>query len=209
MTAGHDEADDHVDPTQEPAAEAESADAAGHPGDQPVSEPTVEGDAEEPQASSVEQQLAERTLDLQRVHAEYQNYRKRVERDRDRARVQGGAAVLRSLLTVLDDIGRAEQHGELEGGFKSVADQLRQAVTAQGLVAFGAEGDAFDPRLHEALFQVGESPDVTVTTVGTVIRTGYRVGDDVVRDAQVGVIVPAGDDTASGADEVPTPDGDA
>ncbi|WP_375001727.1 nucleotide exchange factor GrpE [Aeromicrobium sp. CTD01-1L150] len=209
-----------MDPSQEatqgkPAAEADdSAEAAGPPADQPVSEPTVEGvdagqdDGEPslehepfgtpPGSGSVEEQLAatqdelaERTADLQRVHAEYQNYRKRVERDRAQARTQGASAVLRSLLTVLDDIGRAEQHGELEGGFKAVADQLRQVVAAQGLESFGVEGEEFDPRLHEALFQAGESAEVTSTTVATVVRTGYRVGEEILRDAQVGVLAPA------------------
>lgn len=166
------------DPAVEQAAGPEEADA-GDVTDEPTGEPDLA------------QQLAERTADLQRVHAEYQNYRKRVERDRAQARTQGASSVLKSLLTVLDDIGRAEQHGELEGGFKAVADQLRQVVAAQGLESFGAEGDPFDPRLHEALFQVGESAEVTTTTVGTVVRTGYRVGEEVLRDAQVGVLQPA------------------
>lgn len=139
---------------------------------------------------SLETQLHERTLDLQRLQAEYVNYRKRVERDRAQSRQQGEAAVLKSLLTVLDDLGRAEQHGELTGGFKAVADALQQALKGHRLEAFGAEGDAFDPRLHEALFQVGQSPDVTDTTVGAVVRTGYRVGDEVLRHAQVGVLEP-------------------
>ncbi|MGJ9412671.1 nucleotide exchange factor GrpE [Aeromicrobium sp. CF4.19] len=169
-----------------------------------MSEPMVEGEAADADGGepSLEQQLLERTADLQRVHAEYQNYRKRVERDRAVSRAQGASSVLKSLLTVLDDIGRAEQHGELEGGFKAVADALRQTVAAQGLESFGAEGDVFDPRLHEALFQVGESPDIDATTVGTVIRTGYRVGEEVIRDAQVGVLAPASTDPEQ-ADEQP------
>lgn len=180
----------------------ESTDPAGTPEDPAAEEaagpegPGQEGEAQEAATDEggepdLAQQLAERTVDLQRVHAEYQNYRKRVERDRAQARTQGASSVLKSLLTVLDDIGRAEQHGELEGGFKAVADQLRQVVAAQGLESFGAEGDVFDPRLHEALFQVGESAEVTTTTVGTVVRTGYRVGEEILRDAQVGVLQPA------------------
>jgi molecular chaperone GrpE len=136
---------------------------------------------------SVEEQLAERTADLQRLQAEYANYRKRVERDRALARSAGEANVLRSLLTVLDDIGRAEQHGELEGGFKAVADALQQTAKAHRLESFGAPGEAFDPRLHEALFHAGESADIDVTTIASVVRTGYRVGDEVIRHAQVGV----------------------
>ncbi|WP_370186407.1 nucleotide exchange factor GrpE [Aeromicrobium sp.] len=156
---------------------------------------------DEPTEPTAEQQLAERTADLQRLQAEYVNYRKRVERDRAQARQQGEAAVLRSLLTVLDDIGRAEQHGELSGGFKAVADALAQALKAHKLEAFGAEGDAFDPRLHEALFAAGESAEVSVTSVGPVVRTGYKVGDEVLRHAQVGVVEPAeGDAPATSAE---------
>lgn len=151
---------------------------------------TGSADAVPEEEPSLETQLHERTLDLQRLQAEYVNYRKRVERDRAQSRQQGEAAVLKSLLTVLDDLGRAEQHGELTGGFKAVADALQQALKGHRLEAFGAEGDAFDPRLHEALFQVGQSPDVTDTTVGAVVRTGYRVGDEVLRHAQVGVLEP-------------------
>ncbi len=161
--------------TQEPPAEVFADDA-------PFEEPTVE------------QQLAERTADLQRLQAEYVNYRKRVERDRAMARTMGEASVLRSLLTVLDDIGRAEEHGELEGGFKAVADALQQAVKSHRLESFGAPGEVFDPRLHEALFHAGESEDVDITTIQSVVRTGYRVGDDVIRHAQVGVVDPAEDE---------------
>ncbi len=156
---------------------------------------------DEPTEPTAEQQLAERTADLQRLQAEYVTYRTRVERDRAQARQQGEAAVLRSLLTVLDDIGRAEQHGELSGGFKAVADALAQALKAHKLEAFGAEGDAFDPRLHEALFAAGESAEVSVTSVGPVVRTGYKVGDEVLRHAQVGVVEPAeGDAPATSAE---------
>jgi molecular chaperone GrpE len=169
--------------------------------DEAVEVPTGEEEVVEEAASdeaptepTAEQQLAERTADLQRLQAEYVNYRKRVERDRAQARQQGEAAVLRSLLTVLDDIGRAEQHGELSGGFKAVADALTQALKAHKLEAFGAEGDPFDPRLHEALFAAGESAEVSVTSVGPVVRTGYKVGDEVLRHAQVGVVEPAAGD---------------
>jgi molecular chaperone GrpE len=156
--------------------------------------------AEEP---SIEQQLAERTADLQRLQAEYVNYRKRVERDRALARTAGEASVLRSLLTVLDDIGRAEKHGELEGGFKAVADALHQAVKAHRLESFGAPGEAFDPKLHEALFHSGESSEVEVTTIDSVVRTGYRIGDDVIRHAQVGVVDPGSEKSPEGQSEVP------
>jgi molecular chaperone GrpE len=170
----------------------ESAVEEGASPEAPLETPVDERSAE----PSVEQQLAERTTDLQRLQAEYVNYRKRVERDRALARTAGEASVLRSLLTVLDDIGRAEKHGELEGGFKAVADALHQAVKAHRLEAFGAPGEAFDPKLHEALFHAGESADAQVTTIDSVVRTGYRIGDDVIRHAQVGVVDPGQGDTA-------------
>ena len=155
-------------------------------------EPVVQ----EPAPPTPEEQLAERTSDLQRLQAEYINYKRRVDRDRVLIRAQGEAGVLRSLLTVLDDIGRAAEHGELSGGFKAVADSLQQAVKGHRLEAFGEKGDDFDPRLHEALFHAGESPDVDTTTVDSILRTGYRVGEDVIRHAQVSVIDPAEDEPA-------------
>jgi molecular chaperone GrpE len=164
-------------------------------------------DTSEAAEPSVEQQLAERTADLQRLQAEYVNYRKRVERDRALARTAGEASVLRSLLTVLDDIGRAEEHGELEGGFKAVADALQQAVKAHRLEAFGAPGEAFDPKLHEALFHAGESADAEVTTIDSVVRTGYRIGDVVIRHAQVGVVDPSSEKSSSVQPE--DPDGES
>ena len=162
-----------------------------------------EPEPEESVRPTVEQQLAERTADLQRIQAEYVNYKRRVERDRAIARTAGEASVLRSLLTVLDDIGRAEEHGELEGGFKAVADALQQAVKSHRLESFGAPGEIFDPRLHEALFHAGESNDVKATTIQSVVRTGYRVGDDVIRHAQVGVVDPADDKPLATGDEDP------
>ena len=163
---------------------------------------TADTPAEPVEAPTVEQQLAERTADLQRIQAEYVNYKRRVERDRAMSRTMGEATVLRSLLTVLDDIGRAEEHGELEGGFKAVADALQQAVKSHRLESFGAPGEVFDPRLHEALFHAGESADVDATTIQSVIRTGYRVGDDVIRHAQVGVVDPAKEPVETTVDEV-------
>jgi molecular chaperone GrpE len=176
--------------------EEESAVEAADPSPQ-----SAEAPQEEPAEPTVERQLAERTADLQRLQAEYVNYKRRVDRDRAFARTQGEASVLRSLLTVLDDIGRAEQHGQLEGGFKAVADALHQAVRAHRLQSFGAAGDVFDPRLHEALFHAGESPDVDAPTIQSVIRTGYRVGDDVIRHAQVGVVDPAPEPAEDVVDE--------
>jgi molecular chaperone GrpE len=133
--------------------------------------------------------LAERTLDLQRIQAEFVNYKRRVERDRDLVRQNATFAVLGSLLPILDDIDRAREHGELEGGFKAVADSLERTVSALGLTKFGAKGDEFDPNIHEALMH-GHSADVTTTTVDVVAHAGYRIGDRVVRAAKVTVLDP-------------------
>lgn len=208
MTSSNERFDESTDRVAEVGGTQEAAtpdpsgpfDAAQEP---PVVEDVVDDGAPHPHGladdsptdlvadlAAAKQELTERTADLQRLQAEYVNYRKRVERDRTLARVAGEASVLRSLLTVLDDIGRAEQHGELEGGFKAVADALHQAVKGHRLEVFGAPGEAFDPKLHEALFHAGESSDVEVTTIDSVIRTGYRIGDDVIRHAQVGVVDP-------------------
>ena len=180
------------------AEEAEEGEPTGE------SEAPVASDApaepEEPAAPTLEEQLAERTSDLQRLQAEYINYKRRVDRDRVLIKAQGEVGVLRSLLTVLDDIGRAAEHGELSGGFKAVADALQQAVKGHKLEAFGVKGEEFDPRLHEALFHAGESTDVDTTTVDSVLRAGYRVGEDVVRHAQVSVIDPAEEPASAEAD---------
>ena len=142
--------------------------------------------------------LAERTADLQRLQAEYANYRKRVERDRVAVREQALANVLGELLPVLDDIGRAREHGELTGGFKSVAESLEAAVAKLGLTSYGEDGDPFDPNLHEALMH-SYSPDVTEPTCVRVLQPGYKIGDRTLRPARVAVAEPGGDD-ADGTD---------
>jgi molecular chaperone GrpE len=137
----------------------------------------------------VERQLAERTADLQRLQAEYVNYKRRVDRDRDLVRQNATYGALASLLPVLDDIDRAREHGELEGGFKAVADSLERIVSGLGLTKFGAPGEPFDPNVHEALAH-GHSPDVTETVVEHLAQAGYRIGDRVVRAAKVTVLDP-------------------
>ena len=136
--------------------------------------------------------LAERTADLQRLQAEYANYRKRVERDRLAVREQALANVLNELLPVLDDIGRAREHGELTGGFKSVADSLEGIVVKLGLTAFGEAGDLFDPTLHEALMH-SYSADVTEPTAVQILQPGYKVGERIIRPARVAVAEPGGE----------------
>lgn len=139
--------------------------------------------------ASAMQDLAERTADLQRLQAEYVNYKRRVDRDRELVKENSTFKVLSSLLPVLDDMDRAREHGELEGGFKAVADSLELIVAGLGLVKFGEPGDEFDPNLHEALMH-SLSPDVTTTTCQNIVISGYRIGDRVVRPARVTVVDP-------------------
>ena len=134
--------------------------------------------------------LAEMTADLQRVQADYANYRKRVERDREQVRENATYSALAPIIDVLDTIDRAREHGELIGGFKAVADQLERIVGNEGLIRFGTPGDPFDPTIHQALSHIGQDPEVTVTTCQHIAKVGYRIGDRVVRVAQVLVVDP-------------------
>ena len=141
-------------------------------------------------AADLEAQLAERTADLQRLQAEYANYRKRVDRDRAAVREQAVASTLGGLLPVLDAIDQAREHGELSGGFKSVADSLQTALGRLGLVTYGEKGDAFDPKIHEALLH-SYSPDVAEDTCVEILQPGYKVGERILRAARVAVAEPA------------------
>jgi molecular chaperone GrpE len=134
---------------------------------------------------------AERLADLQRLQAEYVNYRKRVQRDRETARENAIAEVIKSLLPVLDDLDRAHAHGDLEGTpLDLVAQKLRASFERYGLTVVGAKGDVFDHNLHEAIYQQ-PSPEVTVNTVSDVIEPGYLLGEKLLRPAKVAVDVPA------------------
>ncbi|MFF4495615.1 nucleotide exchange factor GrpE [Streptomyces sp. NPDC001546] len=133
--------------------------------------------------------LNERTADLQRLQAEYQNYRRRVERDRVAVKEIAVASLLTELLPTLDDIGRAREHGELVGGFKSVAESLETAAAKMGLQQFGKEGEPFDPTIHEALMH-SYAPDVTETTCVAILQPGYRIGERTIRPARVAVAEP-------------------
>jgi len=147
--------------------------------------------------------LAERTADLQRVQAEYANYRKRVERDRVAVREHALASVVTELLPVLDDIGRAREHEELTGGFKAVAEALESAASKLGLITFGETGESFDPNVHEALMH-SYSPDVTEPTCVQILQPGYKVGERILRPARVAVAEPtdpAGARTISDVDD--------
>ncbi|MER6421449.1 nucleotide exchange factor GrpE [Streptomyces sp. NPDC001137] len=141
------------------------------------------------QLDQVRTALGERTADLQRLQAEYQNYRRRVERDRITVKEIAIANLLTELLPVLDDIGRARDHGELVGGFKSVAESLETVAAKMGLQQFGKEGEPFDPTIHEALMH-SYAPDVTETTCVAILQPGYRFGERTIRPARVAVAEP-------------------
>lgn len=165
-----------LDATEDGAeAEAAAADAAS--------------DAEAPAEPTVEEQLAERTEDLQRLNAEYTNYRRRTERERSQVIETAKAQVLGQFLPILDDLSLARQHGDLEDGpLKSISDKLVGVLTAQKVEAFGAEGDAFDPEIHEAVQDLSSGSE---QVIGTVLRQGYRVGEKLIRTAMVIIADPA------------------
>lgn len=186
--------DGHVreaDPEAGPAASADPGEPEAIP-----EEPTSSRSAEDVAADdfvelrSLQALLDERTGDLQRLKAEFDNYRKRVERERVAMAEQAIGGVLTHLLPVLDDVDRAREHGEVTGGFKSVADALETALAKLGLERFGENGDAFDPMVHEAVVHQ-HAEDVTEPTCVSVMRPGYRFAERLLRPAMVAVAEPA------------------
>jgi molecular chaperone GrpE len=134
--------------------------------------------------------IAGLTNDLQRLQAEFLNYKRRVDRERDRVREDTIFATLTPIVDVLDNIDRAREHGELDPGFEAVAQQLQTAVAGRGLIRYGEVGEAFDPTVHDALSHLGADPDVSVTSIKVLAKAGYKIGDRVVRAAQVLVVDP-------------------
>ncbi|MBA8793398.1 molecular chaperone GrpE [Friedmanniella endophytica] len=188
-----------VRPTQETAA--------GAPAPGGASAPEAAGANDE--VTALQAALADRTSDLQRLQAEYVNYKRRVDRDRDQARQSGIEAVLRELLTTLDNVSAAREHEELSAGFRAVADDLERVTAKLGLVPFGQVGDAFDPHVHEALMhshatEVNGEP-ITGPTCVAVLQRGYTIKDRVVRPARVAVAEPDGDGAAAPAAEGASP----
>jgi molecular chaperone GrpE len=157
---------------------------------QPAEADRSGGTGESKEMEMMKEQLAERTADLQRLQAEYANYRKRVDRDRTAVRELALANVLTEMLPALDAIGQARQHDELSGGFKSVAETIESAVSKLGLVTYGETGEPFDPKVHEAV-ATSYSPDVTDVTLTEIFQPGYKVGDRILRPARVVVAEPA------------------
>ena len=160
--------------------------------------PAPSGPAPGAPAAAEADKVAELTADLQRVQADFANYRKRALRDQEAVSERAKAVVVSQLLPVLDDLDRARSHGDLEGGpLKSVADKLATALTGVGLVEFGSEGEEFDPSLHEAVQHEGEGGH---PVIGHVMRKGYKLGEFVLRPALVGVV-----DTVEVTDRNDTP----
>lgn len=154
-----------------------------------VTEVTEESETVVEQPGQETDPVSALTADLQRLQAEYANYKKRVERDRSLAHELAVSSVLIELLPVLDDIERAASHGELTGGFKAVADHIASATERIGLSKYGSEGDAFDPQIHEALLH-DTSADVTKPTATKILQPGYKFKERILRPARVGVTDP-------------------
>jgi molecular chaperone GrpE len=182
-------------PSEAPAAEQSGVPgpgaAAGMPGTPGAQPPRDPSDLIGPSAQEalLTEALAERTADLQRLQAEYVNYKRRVDRDRETNRELVIGTVLTELLQTLDDIGRAREAGELEGAFKAVAESVERVTEKLGLVKFGEVGDPFDPRIHEALLH-NYSDDVDGPTATMVMQPGYRLGERILRAARVAVSEP-------------------
>ncbi len=147
---------------------------------------------EHPEAGQEIDPLTVMTADLQRLQAEYANYRKRVERDRAVASEVAVASVLNELLPLLDGLDRAAEHEELTGGFKAIADQLTSITSRIGLEKFGEPGTEFDPQIHDALMHE-TSADVLVPTASKILQPGYKFRERILRPASVAVTDPAGE----------------
>ena len=159
-------------------------------------DPDADGDGT---VSDIELQLAERTESLQRVSAEYANYRRRTERERSQATDNAKAKFATQLLPLLDDLDLAEQHGDLaEGPLKGFADKFRAVMDSQGVKSFGVEGEPFNPEIHEAVQDLSTGDD---KVNGTALRKGYTIGDRLVRNAMVIIADPAADGAGKAADE--------
>lgn len=172
---------------RQPAEAADAGDAAPIDGTVIDTDPVAAAQHQE-----LEELVAERTADLQRLQAEYANYKKRVDRDRDVAAQSGIESVLIDLMPIIDSIEAARQHGELDGGFKLVADEIERLVAKHGVEIFTEVGDEFDPMIHEALMQMPHTGgSVEVPTVSAVMQKGVRRGERILRPARVGVAQPS------------------
>ena len=175
----------------EPEGFVPEGEAGGDGAEEPIAEKaTTSSPVRDAKVAEMQELVDERTEDLQRLHAEYANYKKRVDRDRLLARQGGVEVVILDLLPVLDSVEAAREHSELVGGFKLVADELERITAKYGLETFGEVGEEFDPQVHEALMQMPIEVDITVPTVSAVMQRGVKLNDRVLRPARVGVANP-------------------
>jgi molecular chaperone GrpE len=175
-----------IDPETFQARQSATPAAAAGPADEEEALPPPTQAAEQMALAEATARAEEALADAKRVAAEYANYRKRVDRDREAQRELAVGQVVTDLLPILDDVARARDHGELDGGFRAVGDALHALAVKYGLETFGEAGEPFDPTVHEAMTSE-PSDEVTEPTVGTVYQVGYRLGGRVLRPALVGV----------------------
>ncbi|PFG15683.1 molecular chaperone GrpE [Propionicimonas paludicola] len=185
--------EENTQPTPEPGEDQAPADAMDEALAELLDEAAA-GDQQPASAPSETDQLkalvAERTEDLQRLHAEYANYKKRVDRDRALSRAAGIEAVILDLLPILDSIEAAREHDELVGGFRLVAEEFEKTASKYGLETFGEVGELFDPQIHEALMQLPMEGELAGPTVSAVMQRGVKLNERVIRPARVGVADP-------------------
>ncbi|WP_428534956.1 nucleotide exchange factor GrpE [Propionicimonas sp.] len=182
--------DGYGEPVDLPEGFVPEGEAGGDGAEEPLEAKSASGAVLDAKVAELQELADERTADLQRLHAEYANYKKRVDRDRALSRQGGVEQVVLDLLPVLDSVEAAREHDELTGGFKLVADELERITAKYGLVAFGEVGEEFDPQVHEALMQMSHSEPVEVATISAVMQRGVKLNDRVLRPARVGVANP-------------------
>jgi molecular chaperone GrpE len=190
-----------IDPETYQVREPQSAAAPASGG--PAESAVQDASASAEEIAELKTQIGERTADLQRLQAEYVNYKRRVDRDRDLARKGGIEAVLKDLMSVLDDIRSAREHDELTGGFKAVADEVERISARYGLESYGTKGDPFDPHVHEALLHA-HADGIDGPTCVEILQPGYRVGERILRPARVAVAEP--DPSAQPEPSTPAPE---
>ncbi|HEY5820485.1 MAG TPA: nucleotide exchange factor GrpE [Propionibacteriaceae bacterium] len=173
-----------IDPETYEVREPQETAAPGAPDEAPNA---PEGSAA---VDELTQALAERTGDLQRLQAEYVNYKRRVDRDRDLARKVAIEGFVKDLLPVLDDLRSAREHGDLTGSYKAVGEEVERITVKYGLETFGEKGDAFDPHIHEALLHA-HAEGIAGPTCVEILQPGYRIGERIIRPARVAVAEPA------------------
>jgi molecular chaperone GrpE len=175
-----------IDPETYQVREPQETAAPAAATDESETSPVQDFEAE---VKELTDKLAERTSDLQRLQAEYVNYKRRVDRDRDLARKVTIEGVLKDFLSVLDDVRSAREHEELSGGFKAVAEEIERVTSKYGLETFGEAGDPFNPHIHEALLHA-HADGIDGPTCVEILQPGYRIGDRILRPARVAVAEP-------------------